>query len=69
VCQFFTYVVMLLSYKATLLAAEPMLNRERLPASIAALEKAPRAQAVENGKVVLEFLPRQLRPDKAIGND
>jgi hypothetical protein len=60
---------MLLSYKATLLAAEPMLNRERLPASIAVLVKAPWVQAVANGKVVLEFLPRQLLPVKAIGND
>ncbi len=60
---------MLLSYKATLLAAEPMLNRERLPASIAVPGKAPRAQAVANGKVVLEFLPPQLRPIKGIGDD
>ncbi len=57
VCQFFTYVVMSLSYKATLLSAESMLNRERLPASIAVLGKAPRVQAIANCKVVLEFLP------------
>ncbi len=68
-CQFFTYIVMLLSYKGTLLAAEPMLNGERLPASIAVLGKAPRAQAIANGKVVLEFLPRQLCPVKANGDD
>jgi hypothetical protein len=33
-----------------------MFNHERLPASIAALGKAPRVQAVANGEIVLEFL-------------
>jgi hypothetical protein len=57
-----------LSYKAPLFAAEPVLHQKGFVASIAAFGKAPRAQAMANGEVVLELLPRQLRTVKAIGD-
>jgi hypothetical protein len=43
VCQLFTYVIMLLSHKTPLLAAEPVLHQKGFVASIAAFWKASRA--------------------------
>ena len=68
-CQFFAYVIMPLSYKAALLAAEPVFHCKGFIASITAFRKAPGAQTIANGKVVLEFLPQQFRLVKAIEDD
>ena len=55
VCQFFANAILPLSHKAALFTADPVLICKEFIASIAAFRKAPWAQTIANGEVVLEF--------------